>query len=120
MSCTLVLFYYYGFSNAAGPLRSRARAGRRTRTRVFNNVAAAPIISERLMASMLLYWMLGLLLLTRIDAVDADLQQRSPAAATGSPTVPAGIPKPTARQLEWTELEIAALIHFNMASTRNC
>lgn len=33
---------------------------------------------------------------------------------------PQFIPKPTARQLEWTEMEIAALIHFNMASTKNC
>lgn len=32
----------------------------------------------------------------------------------------AAVPKPTARQLEWTEMEIAALIHFNMATTHNC
>ena len=30
------------------------------------------------------------------------------------------LPKPTARQLAWSEMEIAALIHFNMATTRHC
>jgi alpha-L-fucosidase len=35
-------------------------------------------------------------------------------------SVTGAIPKPTARQLEWSEMEIAALIHFNMATTQHC
>eukprot|EP01052_Picozoa_sp_SAG31_P022992 SAG31_NODE_1861_length_7044_cov_169.866379_1_plen_569_part_00 len=30
------------------------------------------------------------------------------------------VPQPTARQLQWAEMEMAALVHFNMASTHNC
>eukprot|EP01043_Picozoa_sp_COSAG02_P023761 COSAG02_NODE_1277_length_13502_cov_14.551593_14_plen_554_part_00 len=30
------------------------------------------------------------------------------------------VPRPTARQLQWAEMEMAALVHFNMASTHNC
>jgi alpha-L-fucosidase len=40
--------------------------------------------------------------------------------AAGASAAPSGVAKPTPRQLEWVEMEIAALIHFNMASTRNC
>ena len=40
--------------------------------------------------------------------------------AARASAAPSGVAKPTPRQLEWVEMEIAALIHFNMASTRNC